>query len=318
MLKIITAFLIIFLTAEYLTSESLKYEILKEGNLDNSVFVENSAIKEISELEEFKKSVNYMNLGKVIDFDHYMILVITAKNRNAVDIKIDEIERRSRDTIEVIYSVQELDKMKLSELGISKYPYLAAKVEKAGSDINKVIFRENLKDSPIPSSTALDEDYRYSNILSTYQNLDVLDYIPLDVGNKWTYRIEKDKQAYQTSQEIQSVSNGWSILNSYFGKPNIAMKIDQSGQLMISSKEGGLRTFYNDSVIKTFISEEIKTPAGKFKDLMIVTVTENSGFWFKDVYAKDVGLILHEHKSEKGNGKYTLISADVRGKSYPN
>lgn len=318
MLKIIAAFLILFLSTDYITAESLKFEILKKGTLDNTLYVENTSIKNTDDLDKIKKAMNDMNLGKGVDLDHDMILIITAKNRNAVDIKIDEIKRRSEQSIEVIYSVHEDDKMKLSKLGISKYPYLITKVSRSNTDHDKVIFRENLKNSPIVSNTALDEDYRYSNMLSTYQNLDILDYIPLDVGNKWIYMIDNGTKTYETSQEVQSVSNGWSILNLYFGKPNIAMKIDQTGQLMISSKEGGLRTFYNNSVIKTFISQEFETPAGKFKDLMIVTVPENSKFWFKDIYAKNVGLIYHEHKSEKGNGKYTLISADVRGKTYPN
>jgi len=318
MLKVIAAFLILILSTDYITAESLKFEILKKGTLNNALYVENTSIKNTDDLDKIKKEMNDMNLGRGVDLDHDMILVITAMNRNAVDIKIDEIERRSEQSIEVIYSVQEVDKIKLSKLGISKYPYLIAKVSKSNTDHDKVIFRENLKNSPIVSNTALDEDYKYSNILSTYQNLDILDYMPLDVGNKWTYMIDNGTKKHETSQEVQSVSNGWSILNSYFGKPNIAMKIDQTGQLLISSKEGGLRTFYNNSVIKTFISQEFETPAGIFKDLMIVTLPENSEFWFKDIYAKNVGLIYHEHKSEKGNGKYILISADVRGKTYPN
>ena len=318
MQKLIPVFIILFLTSNYVSATSLKFDILKKGTLNNTIFVENTAIKNSDELNKMRKEMNDMSFGSGVNFEHDILLVITAMNRNAVDLKIDEIEKRSEDTIEVIYSVTELEKMKLAQLGISKFPYLAAKVSKINNDHNKVIFMENLKNSPIASNTALDEDYRYSNILNTYQNLEILDYIPLDIGNKWTYRIDNGSKSYETSQEVQSVSNGWSILNSYFGKPNIAIKIDQSGQLIISSKKGGLRTFYNKSVIKSFISEEFETPAGKFNDLMIVTVPENSKFWFKDIYAKDVGLIYHEHKSAKGNGEYILIGANVRGKTYPN
>ncbi len=94
------------------------------------------------------------------------------------------------------------------------------------------------------------------------------------------------------------------------------MKIERSGELYVSS-DRGMRAFYTDNVQTTFVNQEISTPAGKFNDLMIVTIAQNDNFWFRDVYAKGVGLVLHEHISPKGKGKYTLLKAKVRGKDYP-
>jgi hypothetical protein len=46
-------------------------------------------------------------------------------------------------------------------------------------------------------------------------------------------------------------------------------------------------------------------------------VPEGGDFWFRDVYAKGVGLVSHEQKSEKGRASYTLIGARVGGAGYP-
>ena len=94
------------------------------------------------------------------------------------------------------------------------------------------------------------------------------------------------------------------------------MRIDPEGGILVSTNEQ-VRTFYTPEVQERFEKTEFKTPAGKFDDLFIVTIPENDVFWFKDVYAKGVGLIYHEHKSPKGSAKYSLIRANIRGKKFP-
>ena len=113
-----------------------------------------------------------------------------------------------------------------------------------------------------------------------------------------------------------TVSDGWSVIDKYFGKENIGIRIDQSGNILVSY-DGGVKNFYTPEVERNLVKRDFSTPAGKFNDLMVVTIPKNEKFWFMDVYAKGVGLIYHEHESPKGNAKYSLIDAQVRGKKYP-
>ncbi|NIQ16191.1 MAG: hypothetical protein GTO02_17905, partial [Candidatus Dadabacteria bacterium] len=62
-------------------------------------------------------------------------------------------------------------------------------------------------------------------------------------------------------------------------------------------------------------NESFEVLAGKFSDLLIVTIPKNNKLWFKDVYAKGIGLIYHKHSSPKGSVIYRLEDAKIRGKS---
>ncbi|MGH7900876.1 MAG: hypothetical protein ACRENZ_03990, partial [Thermodesulfobacteriota bacterium] len=101
-----------------------------------------------------------------------------------------------------------------------------------------------------------------------------------------------------------------------FGKKDIAMRIDPEGNIIVSSKSG-TGDFYTPGIQKDLKKSELSTPAGKFYELMVITVPQNDKFWFKDIYAKGIGLVYHEHKSPKGAAKYTLIKAHVKGETYP-
>ena len=317
MMKLFILFISLF--AFYTTllySETVKIGSLKTGTADNSIFIYNRLIKNNIELEQVRKLIGDKYIPSKIDFDKETLLLISAKGKNALDVELIKVEQTPEKNLEIIYSVKESKKEQLSILGINKYPFVIAIIEKSAKDINSVIFNETFTVSPIPANTALGEDVSYSNVLSNYEQLKIIDYIPLDVGNIWTYKIESESKNLEITHEVQAVSNGWSILNNYFGQSNIAMRIDPSGQLFVSSAKGEVRTFYNDSVHTSFVKEEIDTPAGKFNELMIVTIPKSDGLWFKDIYAKGVGLVYHEHESPKGSGKYILLNARVRGKSY--
>jgi hypothetical protein len=94
------------------------------------------------------------------------------------------------------------------------------------------------------------------------------------------------------------------------------MKISPGGQIYVAS-EGGIKTFYNSDVGTSFPKAGIKTPAGSFGDVMVVSVPEGGDFWFRDVYAKGVGLVYHEQRSKKRHAAYYLVSARVGGTEYP-
>ncbi len=296
--------------------KELDLEIIKQGTLSKDITVESKAINKKEEFAKLWKQMGDTSKPPAIDFNKETVVFIISQNEKADKISIRKVERRPGNLIDIFYSADENKKSLNSRLGISHQPYLIAKLPQTNDIKHEVRIRENYKVLPIPANNGLGEQIKYTNVLSDYQNLEILDYIPLDLGNKWTYKIESDKRNTETTHEIQSISNGWSILNSYFGKQNVAMRIERSGELFISS-QSGVKSFYSDSVQKSFVTEEIETPAGKFTDLMIVTIPQNNNFWFRDVYAKDVGLVFHEHISPKGNGTYTLLKAKVRGKEYP-
>src|SRR3989304_4108828 len=72
------------------------------------------------------------------------------------------------------------------------------------------------------------------------------------------------------------------------------------GQYLTTSSDKETRTFYNLDIQHSYKHSEFITLAGRFDDLMVVTVPSRDKFWFKDVYAKGVGLIYYENKSQKG------------------
>jgi hypothetical protein len=296
--------------------KELNLEIVKNGRLSTDILIESRVINDKENLAELWNQMGEKSGLPVVDFKKESIIFIISQNENADKINVKKVEKRPGNRVDIFYSVDENEKSLSRRLGVKKYPYLLAKLPNPDMPKLEISLRENYKILPIPANNDLGKELKYTNILSDYQNLEILNYVPLDMGNKWTYKIESDKRNTEMTHEVQSVSNGWSILNSYFGKQNIAMKIERSGQLFVSSAEG-VRSFYTDSVQKTFVTEEIETPAGKFSELMVVTIPRNDNFWFKDVYAKGVGLVYHEHISPKGNGKYTLLKARVRGKDYP-
>jgi hypothetical protein len=296
--------------------KELNLEIVKNGRLRTDILIESRVVNDKENLAELWNQMGEKSGLPVVDFKKESIIFIISQNENADKINVKKVEKRPGNRVDIFYSVDENEKSLSRRLGVKKYPYLLAKLPNPDMPKLEISLRENYKILPIPANNDLGEELKYTNILSDYQNLEILNYVPLDMGNKWTYKIESDKRNTEMTHEVQSVSNGWSILNSYFGKQNIAMKIERSGQLFVSSAEG-VRSFYTDSVQKTFVTEEIETPAGKFSELMVVTIPRNDNFWFKDVYAKGVGLVYHEHISPKGNGKYTLLKARVRGKDYP-
>ncbi|MEE9215085.1 MAG: hypothetical protein V3U54_09890 [Thermodesulfobacteriota bacterium] len=173
-----------------------------------------------------------------------------------------------------------------------------------------------LEENTIPSGTALNQLPEYYSELKDYQGVVMANFLPLDKGNTWTYSVEKNNKKSEATNSVISVSDGWSIFDSYFTKNKLAFRIDPLGNILVS-KDGEVFTFYNLDVDRSNQGSDLSTPAGVFKELLVITNNSNSQFWFKDIYAKYVGLIYHEHKSPKEEAKYTLIKAKVRGKDYP-
>lgn len=179
-----------------------------------------------------------------------------------------------------------------------------------------VLNAEEIKYGSVPSGTGIGQIPEHNEAARLGWSSMPSEYMPLDKGNVWTYGIVAGGDNIEHTQRIVSESGGWSIFDSYFGKDGIALRISPAGGIYVTTK-GGVNTFYNTEVTTSFPEDGFDTPAGKFGEVMVVTMPEGGDFWFRDVYAKGVGLILHEHKSPKGEAAYTLLKATVRGKDYP-
>jgi len=262
------------------------------------------------------KELGQKSVPPKVDFSKESIVFFVSQNSSAEEIAVNKIEQNSDSKIDIVFAAKKNEKSLSGNSGMQSKPYIVGKLAKPGNNQVDIVLSEKADTPPLPVNQGLGEEIRYTNIFSDQKKVDLIDYITLDLGNIWTYNINSEKQNAVITQEVLSVSNGWSVFNSYFGKNNLAMKIEKDGNLLVSTPEG-IRSFYTDSIQKTFVNEEFETPAGKFSELLIVTIPKNDQFWFRDVYAKGVGLVYHEHISPNGRGEYTLIKAKVRGREFP-
>ncbi len=198
----------------------------------------------------------------------------------------------------------------------ASYPYLIASLSPApGKDVPVRFIDEDYLSS-LASDTGLGQIREYTNVLSGGEGSRLTEYLPLDKGNTWTYEAVKGGESSEVTNTVVSETDGWSVYDTFFGIPGVGMKITPGGEVFVASK-GGIKTFYNKDVVSEFKKEPVKTPAGEFGDVMVVTMSEGGGFWFRDVYARGVGLIAHEQNSGKGRVSYTLVRAVVDGIEYP-
>jgi hypothetical protein len=170
--------------------------------------------------------------------------------------------------------------------------------------------------SSLASGTGLGQFKEYTNVLSGSEDSEMAEFLPLDKGNTWTYVTGEGGKESEVTNSVVSESDGWSVFESFFGLSGVGMKISPGGEVFVSSG-GGIKTFYTPGVVTEFPEGSVNTPAGAFSDVMVVTMPEGGDFWFKDVYAKGVGLIAHEQNSRKGRVSYQLVRAVVGGKEYP-
>ncbi len=296
-------------------SSDLNYSLLSEGatgiqqNSQNLVIRDENQLQKIWRLFEIK--------GKVpgVDFEKEVAFLIIQPGNKGNNIDISRVETQGENVVEIGYRVGFNKEKSDKEKAKSSY-YLIAKLDYPDVKNLKIKFFEDSETAAVPSHVGLEQLPEYSNVLRGFEGSGLPDYLPIDKGNVWTYRIESEKDIREETQSIISLADGWSIFDDFFGKKNVGMRIDPEGGILVSTNEE-VTTFYTPDVQKSFEKMEFETPAGKFDDLLIVTIPENDVYWFRDVYAKGVGLIYHEHKSPKGNATYSLIGANIRGKKYP-
>lgn len=309
--------LLIFCALLLASPDSIEYSILSEGTTGGFSSSQNVAIKSQDELKRLWSDLGIKSEIPSVDFSKELVVVIVTGGKLASSTEISGAERKSDDLVEVRYVARPFTSAGLSTRKEGVFPYVVSKLYPLDLENVKVRFIEDIPLPPLPKDSSIGQIPPYTNVLKAYEDTNITHFLPLDKGNLWTYRIESQDESGEETYSILSISqDGWSVFDRFFGQEDIAMRVDPSGDIFVSS-EKGMQGFYTDEVDMDFNKSEFTTPAGKFNDLMVVTVPDDGQFWFKDVYARGVGLIYHERKTPKGTVKYSLIKAKIRGTDYP-
>jgi hypothetical protein len=296
-------------------SSNLNYSLLSRGATGIQQNSQNLVIRDKNQLQKIWRVLGIKEKIPGVDFDKEIAFLIIEQANKGNNIEISKVENKKKNVVEIGYTINFDKKGSDKEKGMSSH-YLIAKLEPPDVKNVRMEFFEDELASAIPSHVGMGQIPEYSNVLRGFEGMGLSDYFPIDKGNVWTYRIESGEDVKEETHSIVSLTDGWSIFDDFFGKKNVGMRIDPEGGILVSTNEA-VKTFYTPDVQKSFEKKDFKTPAGKFNDLLIITIPENDVFWFKDVYAKNVGLIYHEHKSPKGSATYSLIGANIRGKKFP-
>jgi len=299
-----------------LNAEEMGYEVVSEGFLNTDDRYQSMVIKERDVLDKILKQQGVNTESIKIDLEkETFALIVHDKSSYPDRISIEEIKKNDQHLINVNYSIDTASYVREKNEEVNK-PYILIKIFPAGKDFTRVSFRETNSKSPVFVNNSVENIIKYTNVMEDNRENLFLNYLPLDKGNSWTYDFESPRGKGSQTFSIVTYTNGWSIFDSYFGMNNLALRLDRGGHIHVSS-ENGNRPFYTPDVLVSYKKEPYKSGTFEFSEIMVVTSSENSNIEFKDIYAKDVGLIYHEHKTNEGVAKYSLTNAYVRGKQIP-
>lgn len=310
----ITALLLILFTvlpAYAGAADGTAYETLAEGRVQEKPGTESALVKDGESLAGAAGALGVKDLPEV-DFSKDAVLVIIPESPTGGAVEIKDAASGSGGAVEVFYTDDLTGPPR--ESGETSYPFLVVKVPGLAGAASARFVDVGAPGAAAPG-TALGQEAKYTNVLLAMDN-PVAAYLPLDKGNQWTYTVESQKGSGELTNAIVAESGGWSVYDKFFGMSGVSMQVLPGGEIMATS-QGETKPFYTDDVVIEFEDETVKTPAGEFGDLLIVTIPKGGPFWFRDVYARGVGLVSHEHASGRGEVKYTLVRAKVRGKTYP-
>jgi len=313
-LRGIAAFALLSLLLRTALAAEYTVETYTSGVLPGEPVLRSALIKNGGELAKTKESLGITGPLPGVDFEKEALLLILSPEGKGGIIDVTGAVTAAG-AVEVRYRVAEEGPARENGTGAS-YPYLIAKLSPApGEGVPVRLIDEDYVNS-LSSDTGLGQFSEYTNVLSGSEGSRVVEYLPLDKDNSWTYSAVKSGEASEVTNSVVSESDGWSVFDTFFGVPGVCMKICPGGEVLVSSK-GGVKTFYTRDVVSEVKKGPVSTPAGDFSDVMVVTIPEGGDFWFRDVYAKGVGLIMHEQNSRKGRVSYKLVRAVVNGKEYP-
>ena len=314
---ILLFFTAIFLFHADLFAEDIEYSLLSSGYVDESVPSQNLTINSKDSFNVLLKQLNVNPDSFNVDFNNEVVALIVPDNSSYPDqIKIDNIKKSKSGGFSVEFILDKVPYVPGSETKTSK-PYTLLKFGPIDTKNPQVSFKNADPKGSLFVNQSLGDAVKYTNVMSQSTNEMFIKYLPLDKGNSWTYEYESGENKGMQTFSIVSYTQDWSIFDSFFGKNNLAMKIDPHGNLFISSSNKGIRPFYTQDVLINYQKEPFTVKAGTFEDVLVITSPPDSPFQFKDVYAEGIGLIYHEHTSLKGSAKYSLAIGNVRGRKIP-
>ena len=299
-----------------LNAEEIGYEVISEGYINTDDRYQSMVVNDKDTLDNILKLQGVDTESVVLDLEkETLALIVPDKTIYPDRISIEEINKSKQDIINVNYSVVPVSYVpeKNEEL---KRPYKLIKISPVEGKNSSVSFKRTNSTSPVFVNNSVENIIKYTNVLEDNRENLFLNFLPLDKGNSWTYEFESPRGKGSQTFSIISYTNGWSIFDTYFGKNNLALRLDRGGYIHVSS-ESGNRPFYTPDVLVSYPKETYKSGSTEFNDIMVVSSGDNSNIEFKDIYARDVGLIYHEHKTKEGISKYSLTNAYVRGKQIP-
>lgn len=304
---------IFMLFSLFVMPSGIELSTLSQG-LTKACF-QSAVVKDKEELKKVWSKLGIAGEIPTVDFKKELVVILAPSRKGEGLVQISSVERKENNVDVRFVSRPSSAASKTQSAQLT--PYIAVKLYPLDVEKANVRFFEDIPKPSVPTNSGIGQGSNYTNMLNEYRDTATSQFLPLDNGSIWTYRIESQGNTREETYSVRSISqDGWSMLDSFFGQKQIAMRIDPLGDIYVSS-EKGIGVFYTPEVQKSFKEVEFSTPAGKFNDLMVVTIPKTDKFWFKDVYARGVGIIYHEQQSPKGITKYTLVRAHVRGKDYP-
>ena len=282
------------------------------GSLDRKPDMKSALVRSPEELGKAKEALGISGPLPPVDFGKDALAVIVSDSAEGGVLKIRGVESGEGGALEVMYGMDAPGPV-AGASGKPSYTYLIARLSPAPAAVR---FVDEDRLNSLASGTGLGQFKEYTNVLSGGEKISFAEFLPLDKGNSWTYKAETSKGVSEVTNSVVSESDGWSVFDTFFGIPGVGMKLSPGGEIFVASR-GGVETFYSPDVSTAFPETGSETPAGKFGKVMVITMPEGGAFWFRDVYAKGVGLISHEQKSAKGHASYTLVRARVGGVGYP-
>ncbi len=308
---IIKGILMLFIL--FAMSSGIEVSILSQGLIKTSL--QSAVVKDKEELKRVWVKFGIAGEIPTVNFKKELVVVLSPTRKLGGSLQISSMKRKAND-VEIRFVLRTPTAASKTQ-SVQLTPYIIAKLYPLDVEKTNVKLFEDVPKSSVPTNSGIGQGLNYTNVLNEYGNVTPSQFLPLDKGSIWTYRVESKGNTREETYSVRSISqDGWSIFDDFFGHKQIAMRIDPLGDIYVSS-ERGIGVFYTPEVQRSFKKAEFSTPAGRFNDLMIVTIPKTDKFWFKDVYARWVGIVYHEQHSPNGVTKYILVRAHVRGKDYP-
>lgn len=308
----INAILLLFLA--YLNPNAeLQTTLVDTVYIESTAAFEVEVIKDKNDIERVNKLFgNELKLPESYFIDETLVIKKLNVNEDPATIKVVNTIKEKNGNYQVVYTAKENSDV---QNGKTYYAIFKVKpVANKNAEIN--FFKADIEDPIFVNQSVNISPSPYSNVQTQAGEVIFHDFFPLDRGNSWTYIYRDNDSKKEVTSNIVSFTKGWSIFDNFFGKEGLAFKIDLNDKLMTSSKDG-IRSFYNDTVNIKQTTDSFSVEAGTFNNVLIVSIPKNDEFWFRDIYARNVGLIYHEHHSSKGSFIYELKNGEVRGKSIP-